>query len=139
MESWEEMAVILEIKGFSDKIFEFARAYIDIFIGCAEDNGFDRESVMHSIAKNKDAYLAGYNGELEDKAAHNRLLMLIPHTFHDKCMETVIEEQLDLKDNFDMTAFSPQKLLREKILNKITSIQVLVFGNSEKEDAVNFC
>ena len=126
------MAVILEIKGFSDKILQFAQDYIDIFIGCAEDNGFDRASVLHSIAKKKTAFNAGYNGELDDKAAHNRILMLIPHTFHDNCMEKVMQEQLDLGDNFDMAAFSPQKLLKEKILSKITSIQVLVYGNTSE-------
>ena len=55
MASVEEMGIRLNISGFSDKLFEFAKNYIDILLGCAED-GFLRENMMHSIAKKKSEY-----------------------------------------------------------------------------------
>ena len=81
MTSIDEMGIRLKISGFSDKLFEFASTYIEIFLGCAE-NGFLQENLMHSIEKKRAVY-ENRNAEVCDKASHNRLLMLIPHTFHD--------------------------------------------------------
>ena len=80
------MAVNLRIFGFSDKLFEFVKIYIELLLECANEKGFDRRRVMHSIEKIKSEY-ANNNIEVDDRAMHNRLLMLIPHTFHDKLME----------------------------------------------------
>ena len=61
--------------------------------------------------------------------------MLIPHSFHDKLMEKELQKQQDLGDKFDL---DPAKLLKEKILNNILSIQMFVFGNTSEETSVKF-
>ena len=80
------MAVNLSITGFSDKIYEFASIYIQLLFDCAKEKGFEANSVKHSIQKKKSVY-ANNNIEPDDKATHHRILMLIPHTFHDKLIE----------------------------------------------------
>ena len=101
MSTIEEMAVRISISGFSDKLFDFTKIYIDQLFKCAEDNHFMKKSVIQSMAKNKQIY-ANNNVEVDEKASHNRLLMLIPHSFHDKLMEKELQKLLDLGDDFDM-------------------------------------
>ena len=60
---------------------------------CAKKGGFDHEQVMHSIEK-KRAKFANSNIEVENAALNNRILLLIPHTFHDSLMEDVLTEKL---------------------------------------------
>ena len=43
------MAVKIRIRGFSDKIFDFAQTLIDIMLECATKDGFQSEQVLHSI------------------------------------------------------------------------------------------
>jgi len=85
LNSVEEMALNIKVTGFSDKIFEFTKIYIEEMLSCAED-GFDRADVLQSIEKIKVEYTNNIAGG-EDLAVHNRLLMLIPHTYHDKRVE----------------------------------------------------
>ena len=85
MDSLEEMAVKLSITGFSDQIFTFAEKYLDFLIECANEDGFNKKTVIQSVNKIKQEY-ANNNTEVDERATHNRLLMLIPHTFHDKLM-----------------------------------------------------
>ena len=80
------MAVNLKVTGFSDKIFVFAKTYIELLLWCANKDGFDKASVLQAIEKCKQDY-ANNSTEVDEKATHNRLLMLIPHSFHDKLME----------------------------------------------------
>ena len=82
------------------------KIYIDLLLQCANETGFDRSSVMHSIEKIKSEY-ANNNNEVDDRAMHNRLLMLIPHTFHDRLMEKELQYQLDLGDDFNLEDFNP--------------------------------
>ena len=86
LKSVEEMAVNLKISGFSDNLFKFAKEYIKILVDSAVKDGFVKNNVRHSIEKIRSEY-ANNNNEVDDKAGHNRLLMLIPHSFHDKLME----------------------------------------------------
>ena len=98
---------------------------------CAQKDGFDEEQVKNSIEKKKTEY-ANNNIEASSYAANNRLLFLIPHTFHDSLMEKVLTEQLEKRETGN-TNFCPGTFLRERILDQISSIQLLVFGNSSKE------
>ena len=94
MSSIEEMAVNLRIKGFSDKLFEFAAAYIDIMLECARPGGFDEDQVLNSMEKKRSKY-ANNNIEVDSHAFNNRILLLIPHTFHDTHMEKVLRKELN--------------------------------------------
>ena len=85
------MIIKLQITGFSDKIFEFAKIYIDLLVESAKEDGFEKGVVRHSIEKIKSRY-ANNNNEVDDKATNNRLLMLIPHTFSDKLMEKELKK-----------------------------------------------
>ena len=60
--------------------------------------------------------------------------MLIPHNYHDRRMERELEKQL--KEKWD---FNPGEFLQEMILDNISSVEVLVYGNTLKEDSIEFC
>ena len=127
------MVINLKISGFSDQIFEFAKDYIQLLLESANE-GFDSGTVRNSIEHIRTEY-ANNNIEVDDKATTNRILMLIPHTFHDKLMEKELSNQLKL----EKCTFEPGNFLKTKILDNITSVQVLVFGNTKREDSVKFC
>ena len=89
MESVEEMAVHVRITGYSDKLFDFAQTFLDIMFECAKEDGFEETQVINSIEKIKSEY-ANSNLEVGEQATNNRLLFLLPHTFHASHMETVL-------------------------------------------------
>ena len=91
------MAVNIEIKGYSDKLFEFAKTYIEIMLSCARPGGFKKEQVINSMEKKRAKY-ANSDVEVDAHAFNNRLLLLIPHTFHYSKMETVLKDQLNIAD-----------------------------------------
>ena len=86
---------------------------------------------MQSIEMKKSDY-ANNNTECTEYAMHNRLLFLFPHTFHDSLMNKVLTEKLENEDSIAST-FDPGKMLKEKIVDNIAAIQVLIFGNTSKE------
>ena len=87
------MAMSIQIEGFSDKVFAFAEIYIKLLLTTAQEkDGFRKSSIKSSIEKIRTEY-SNNNNEVGDKASHNRLLMLIPHSFHDKLMEKELQEQ----------------------------------------------
>ena len=98
---------------------------------CAKKGGFEHSQVMNSIEMKKSEY-ANNNTVCSEYATHNRLLFLLPHTFNDSLMEEVLTKKLEDEDSVDST-FDPGKMLKEKIIDEITAIQVLVFGNTTKE------
>ena len=108
------MAVKIRIQGFSDKLFEFAQTFIDIMLECATKDGFDSEQVIHSIEKKRVKY-ANSNIEVENHAMNNRILLLIPHTYHESMMENVLTEKLNNPSEIQEN-FCPGQFLREKIL-----------------------
>ena len=61
--------------------------------------------------------------------------MLIPHSFHDSLMEKELSELLEKGEDFDPKEdkFCPGLFLKDKILKNISSIQVLVFGNTTEQ------
>jgi len=77
------------------------------------------------------------NVDVTDHAVNNRILFMIPHTYHESLIAKELKERLDQED-LD-PKFDPGKLLKEKILDNISSIQVLVFGNTDEAQAKNFC
>ena len=92
------------------------------------------------------ASFANANMDVDSHALNNRIQFLIPHTFHATLMEKElkdkskeIEEAGDDFDGFKDKNFCPAKLLKEKILDQISSVQVLVFGNTSQVDALKFC
>ena len=85
------MAVHLRIKGYSDKIFEFAKIYIDLILESAEEGSFSREVTRQSIEKVKTEY-ANSDASVDSKSTANRILMLIPHTFHDRLMVKALQK-----------------------------------------------
>ena len=129
------MAVNLKISGFSDNLFKFAEMYIKILMESAEKE-FDQDTVRHSVEKIRTEY-ANNNNEVDDKASHNRLLMLIPHSFHDKLMEKELKELLD---DWDLLGgFDPSEFLKNTVLANIMSVEVMIFGNTSEEDSKKFC
>ena len=71
-------------------------------------------------------------------ATHNRLLILLPHRFNDSLIGSVLKSKFEEEDKVKAGKFDPGKMLK-RIMTTITSVQVLVFGNTSKEKAVNFC
>ena len=65
-------------------------------LDCAKEGGFDDSQVLNSMEKVKQEY-ANSNLEVEDHAVNNRLLFLIPHTFHDSLMEKVLTKHFKLR------------------------------------------
>ena len=63
---------------------------------------------------------------------NNRLLFLCPHTFHKNLVKKEMEKMLELDDEAKKE-IKPSRFLKEKVMTQITSVQVLVFGNSAKE------
>ena len=47
--SEQDMAINLEFKGYSDKIFEFAEAFFEILFSSAKKDGFEQSSIMDSM------------------------------------------------------------------------------------------
>ena len=83
------MGVHLRFSGYSEKIFEFAKTYIDIMLECAKKDGFEESQVDNSIEKVKtDIY--NQNFEVDAQASNNRLLYLLPHTFHSELILKVL-------------------------------------------------
>ena len=93
--------------------------------------------MQNAMEKSKTKY-ANANTMVDDHATNNRLLFLFPHTFHDAILEKAVADKLD-SDAAGTAAFCPGKFLKEKILDQITSVQVLIFGNTSERDAVDFC
>lgn len=59
------MGIHLKFSGYSEKIFEFAKTYIDIMLECAKKDGFEKSQVENSIEKIKtECYNSNF--EVED-------------------------------------------------------------------------
>ena len=52
----DDIAVRINITGYSDKIFEFAKTYLDILFEYAKSNSFDKTTLANSMEKKKQAY-----------------------------------------------------------------------------------
>ena len=128
--SEEEMAFRIFIAGYSDKLLIFVKEFLDIVHECAKLGGFEKTLVENVMGKKKSDY-ANANSAVSDHSANNRLLFLLPHTFHNSLMEKALTKKIEA--NAAGTAdFCPGKLLKEKILDQITSVQVLFFGNTSR-------
>lgn len=92
---------------------------------------------MNSIEKQKTKY-ANSNMECTDYSGHNRLLFLLPHTYNDALKEKVLEDYLEDEEKVK-SEFDPGKFLKEKIIDNISSIQTLIYGNTSEESSVEFC
>ena len=135
--SVEEMAFRIFISGYSDKILDFIKEFLDIVHECAKLGGFEKKLVENAMGKKKSDF-ANSNADVSNHSANNRLLFLLPHTFHNSLMEKALAKRIE-SDAAGTADFCPGKLLKEKILGQITSVQVLFFGNTSQKDAENFC
>lgn len=77
--------------------------------------------------------------DVGDHAKNNQRLFLIPHKFHDKLTSNVLSEKLKQADETGLTDFDPGLFLKEQVLENVTQVQVLIFGNTSREDAEKFC
>ena len=132
----DDMAVCLELTGFSDKLFAYSEIVIDILLEHAKEGSFDRDIIMNSIEKKK-IKCANSSIDVEEHATSNRLLYLLPHTCHASRIEAVLSQmhnEVNGGANGD-TNFCPGKFLKENIIDRISSIQVLVCGNSTEKQS----
>ena len=120
---------------------------------CAKEDGFEESQVVNSIESIKSDY-ANSNVEVGEQATNNRLLFLVPHSFHDSLMEKVLNEQIEKRSGEEEEAepdangplipksssvvdnFCPGRMLKERVLGQITNVQVLVCGNTSEERAI---
>ena len=98
---------------------------------CARPGGFNQTQVMNSIEKKKTMYTNDLM-ECADYAMHNRLLFLLPHTFHNDLMGKELIKLLESEDDI-LEKFDPGKLLKDKVVDNISSVQVLIFGNTSEK------
>ena len=132
LNSLDEQAIQIKIHGFSDKLLDFAQICLDIITRCAMKD-FDESQIANSIESVK-AECANSNYDVGDRSANNRLLFLLPHTFHDSLLEKVLDYQLTKRNEEDLieddalnkeleasdnNEFSPSKMLGDKILSKL--------------------
>jgi hypothetical protein len=73
--------------------------------------------------------------DVNDHAWNNQRLFLIPHKFHDKLTSNVLSEKLKQADESGLADFDPGLFLKDKVLENVTQVQVLIFGNTSKEKA----
>ena len=85
---------------------------------------------MNNVEALKTHY-CNINCNVSDHVINNRLLYLLPHTFHPDLMETEFKKMLDDEEKQDQ--IDPSKFLKEDILDNIRSVQVLVVGNSSEK------
>ena len=83
------MAIRFYISGYSDKILIFVKEFLDIVYECAKLGGFDKTVVENVMGKEK-SDCANANSSVTDHSSNNRLLFLLPHTFHDSLIEKVL-------------------------------------------------
>ena len=117
----DDLAVRIKITGYSDTIFDFAKIYLDTMIDCAKPGGFDKNTVMNSMDKKKTAY-QNANAEADIRATNNRLLFLVPHSYHATILAQVLSDEIDKLNKDEESNFDPAKFLQEKILDQIISI-----------------
>ena len=79
------MVIRIKISGYSDKILDFVKIYLDIMRECARPGGFDKALVKNVMDKIRTKY-ANDNADIAVHAANNSLLFLFPHTFHSSLM-----------------------------------------------------
>ncbi len=133
MTSVEEMGVNLHFEGYSDKLFTFIEEYLDILFECSEKD-WTPDEVLNSV-ETIGAEYTNSNLDVADHATNNRLLFLIPHTYHNSLIEKVLKKKLKeaKQDDFKgFEEFNPSALLKD-ILQNISSIQLLVLGNTPFE------
>lgn len=141
LESVDDMGVRIKTSGYSDKIFDFTKILLDMVFECAKAGAFPKSTVMNAMTVVR-AECQNSNDDAEARAANNRLLFLLPHTYHDGILADLLGEEIEKLSEADqdaLTEFEPSKFLKERILSKIAAVQTLVFGNTTKEQAVKFC
>lgn len=118
--SVEDLAVRINISGYSDKILNFVKQFLDIMQECAKLGGFEK-TLVDNVMGDKKSEFANANSQVGDHATNNRLNFLFPHTFHSSLMEKALSTKIEA-DAGGTEDFCPGKLLKEKILDQITSV-----------------
>ena len=88
---------------------------------------------MNALEKKKTKY-ANSNIDVDDHGTNNRINYLVPTSCHDSHMVKFLSEKLKKPNQF-----CPGKFLKQKVFDRVTSVQVLIMGNTSQEQANNFC
>ena len=64
---------------------------------------------------------------------------MIPHLFHDKLTSNVLSEKLKDSEENGLGDFDPGLFLKDQVLSNVTQVQVLIFGNTPRDKAEEFC
>ena len=109
-------------------MLDFAAIFLDLTIQCAES--IEPALISNAIEKNHKKF-KNFNVDVEMRCNNNRLLYLMPDSFHSTHMEQLLADQSKLS--------SLSQFFKQRILARIASIQVLVTGNTNEEAAKAFC
>ena len=139
-QSLEDVGVRITINGYSDKLLDFAKVYLDKLIECGVSQSFEKQVLLQSMQKKKESY-SNSNLEADYRGHNNRDLFLKPHKFHDSFLAKLLGKEIEaLSEQEDGEAydFDVGSFLKTKVLDNITQIQVLVFGNTTETQAKDF-
>ena len=93
-QSLEDIGVRITIRGYSDKLMDFARIYLDKLIECGVKQGFEKRVLLQSMEKKKESY-SNNNLEADYRGHNNRDLFLKPHKFHDLYLAELLGKEID--------------------------------------------
>ena len=76
-QSLEDIGVRITIRGYNDKVLDFAKIYLDTLIAQAEPQSFDKSVLINSMEKKRECY-SNSNLEADIRGRNNRNLFLCP-------------------------------------------------------------
>ena len=91
--SLNDIGVKITIRGYSDKVLDFAKIYLDILIACGKPQSFEKRALLGSMEKKSEAY-ANSNLEADYRAKNNRTLFLNPQKYHDSYLGKLLDEEI---------------------------------------------
>ena len=147
VKKFDDTGLQLSVEAFSDKILSFTASLIDIILSCATDGGIEKSLIANSLERQHRKF-KNFNLDVIVRCNNSRLQYLMPDHFHPCQMEKALKDSW-LRYGADGEAaseasegpemMSPSTFLRERILNRIQGIQVLVVGNTSESEALAFC
>ena len=129
------VALEIKINGFSQKILEFAALFIDNLIEF-KYNSVNHTQIQNSIYKMKEDYAP--ESRITYHTLKNMDLFMKPYEFHDSCILKELTEMLEMEEE-QQIQIKPEEFFRDRVLGQIQSIQVLVAGNTDSNQAIEFC
>lgn len=111
------MGLVLSLEGYSDKLLDFAKTFVDLTLSCADENGIDAALLTNSLEKQHKKY-KNANVDVDMRCNNNRLLYLMPDWHHAIHMESLLKDSW--KDQECPSELNPSVFLRDRILNRIS-------------------